>query len=213
VRRFVFASTCSNYRRLADGQVPIDERGTLAPVSLYARQKTGVEHSLLNGGAGSMEVVCLRFATLYGVAPRMRFDLTVNEFTRDLWAGRHLEVFGEQFWRPYVHVRDAAHALRLVLQAPGEDVAGEVFNVGRTDENYRKRDLVELIRAQTDRGSVSFVERTEDPRDYRVSFEKIARVLRFRPESRVADGIAEIIAALDERRFSDPFGPAHSNIP
>jgi nucleoside-diphosphate-sugar epimerase len=143
----------------------------------------------------------------------MRFDLTVNEFTRDLWAGRHLEVFGEQFWRPYVHVRDAAHALRLVLQAPGEDVAGEVFNVGRTDENYRKRDLVELIRAQTDRGSVSFVERTEDPRDYRVSFEKIARVLRFRPESRVADGIAEIIAALDERRFSDPFGPAHSNIP
>ena len=61
---------------------------------------------------------CLRFATVYGVAPRMRFDLTVNEFTRDLWAGPPLEVFGEQFWRPYVHVRDAARAVRLVLEAP-----------------------------------------------------------------------------------------------
>ena len=212
-RRFVFASTCSNYGRLADPTVPIDERGALAPVSLYARQKTGLEQALLNGGQDRMEVVCLRFATLYGVAPRMRFDLTVNEFTRDLWAARHLEVFGEQFWRPYVHVRDAARALRLVLEAPAEDVAGAVFNVGRTGENYRKRDIVELIRAQTRRGSVSFVERKEDPRDYKVSFEKIAGVLGFQPEMTVADGVAEIIAALDERRFPDPFGPAHTNIP
>jgi len=213
VRRFVFASTCSNYGRLADPTVPIDERGALAPVSLYARQKAGVEAALLNGAQGPIDVICLRFATLYGVAPRMRFDLTVNEFTRDLWADRDLQVFGEQFWRPYVHVRDAARALRLVLEAPREDVAGEVFNVGRTGENYRKRDLVELIRSQTDRGSVSFVERTEDPRDYKVSFDKIARVLGFHPEMRVADGVAEIIAALDERRFPDPFGPGHTNIP
>ena len=81
-------------------------------------------------------------------APRMRFDLTVNEFTRDLWADRHLEVFGEQFWRPYVHVRDAARAVRTVLDAPPRPVAGEVFNVGRSGENYRKLDLVELIPAQ-----------------------------------------------------------------
>ncbi len=213
VRRFVFASTCSNYGRLADPTVPIDEDGELAPVSLYARQKVAIERALLNGSPDPMEVACLRFATLYGVAPRMRFDLTVNEFTRDLWSGRRLEVFGEQFWRPYVHVRDAARGLRVVLDAPGEDVAGKVFNVGRSGENYRKLDLVDLIRSQTDRGTVSFVHRSEDPRDYKVSFDKIARVLGFRPAMTVADGVAEIIAGLKAGRFADPFGPAHTNIP
>jgi nucleoside-diphosphate-sugar epimerase len=213
VRRFVFASTCSNYGRLADPTVPIDEDGALAPVSLYARQKVAVERALLNGAQAPMEATCLRFATLYGVAPRMRFDLTVNEFTRDLWSDRHLEVFGEQFWRPYVHVRDAARALRLVLDAASEDVAGKVFNVGRSGENYRKLDIVELIRSQTDRGTVSFVRRSEDPRDYQVSFDRIARVLGFRPAMTVADGVAEIIAVLDARRFPDPFGPGHTNIP
>jgi nucleoside-diphosphate-sugar epimerase len=213
VRRFVFASTCSNYGRLADPAVPIDEDGALAPISLYARQKVAIERALLNGGHAPMEVTCLRFATLYGVAPRMRFDLTVNEFTRDLWSDRRLEVFGERFWRPYVHVRDAGRAIRLVLDAPGEDVAGKVFNVGRSDQNYRKLDLVDLIRSQTDRGTVSFVSRSEDPRDYKVSFDRIARVLGFRPAMTVADGVAEIIAALDARRFADPFGPGHTNIP
>jgi nucleoside-diphosphate-sugar epimerase len=213
VRRFVFASTCSNYGRLADPTVPIDEDGELSPVSLYARQKVAIERALLNGGQAPLQVTCLRLATLYGVAPRMRFDLTVNEFTRDLWAGRRLEVFGEQFWRPYVHVRDAGRAIRTVLEAPGELVAGKVFNVGRSGENYRKLDLVELIRSQTDRGTVSFVHRSEDPRDYKVSFDRIAQVLGFRTAMTVADGVAEIMAALDARRFADPFGPGHTNIP
>jgi nucleoside-diphosphate-sugar epimerase len=213
VRRFVFASTCSNYGRLADPTVPIDEDGELAPVSLYARQKVAIERALLDEAQAPLEVTCLRLATLYGVAPRMRFDLTVNEFTRDLWSDRRLEVFGEQFWRPYVHVRDAGRAMRLVLDAPGEQVAGKVFNVGRSGENYRKLDLVEMIRSQTDRGTVSFVHRSEDPRDYKVSFDRIARVLDFRTAMTVADGVAEIIAALDARRFADPFGPGHTNIP
>jgi nucleoside-diphosphate-sugar epimerase len=213
VRRFVFASTCSNYGRLADATVPIAEDGALAPVSLYAEQKVAIERALLNGAQAPMEVTCLRLATLYGVAPRMRFDLTVNEFTRDLWASRRLEVFGEQFWRPYVHVRDAARAIRLVLDAPAEHVAGEVFNVGRIDENYRKVDLVDIIRSQIDRGAVSFVHRDEDPRNYKVSFDKIACVLAFQPAMTVPDGVAEIVAALDSGRFRDPFDGRHRNIP
>ena len=90
VERFVFASTCSNYGRMADPTVPIDESGELSPVSLYAEQKVTMERSLLNGGANGLVPTCLRFATLYGVGRRMRFDLTVNEFTRDLWTGRKL---------------------------------------------------------------------------------------------------------------------------
>ncbi len=89
-------------------------------MSLYAEQKVEIERLLLTGSAnGRPAPTCLRFATIYGVAPRMRFDLTVNEFTRELWADRHLEVFGEQFWRPYVHVRDAGRAIRTVLEAAG----------------------------------------------------------------------------------------------
>lgn len=126
VRRFVFASTCSNYGRMADPTVPIAEDGALTPVSLYAEQKVAVEQHLLAVDRNGPEPICLRFATVYGVAPRMRFDLTVNEFTRDLWADRRLEVFGEQFWRPYVHVRDAARAVGIVLDATGEAIAGQV---------------------------------------------------------------------------------------
>src|SRR4029079_113700 len=123
--------------------VPITEEGELRPVSLYAEQKVGIEKAMLHGDFNGMKPTCLRFATVYGVAPRMRFDLTVNEFTRDLWADRELEVFGEQFWRPSIHVRHSARAVRTVLGAPTDVVAGEVFNAGRSGENYRKLDLVE----------------------------------------------------------------------
>jgi nucleoside-diphosphate-sugar epimerase len=213
VERFVFASTCSNYGRIADPAVPIAEDGALAPVSLYAEQKVAVERALLDDGNAPMQVTCLRLATLYGVAPRMRFDLTVNEFTRDLWDDRGLEVFGERFWRPYVHVRDAARAIRLVLDAPAARVAGDVFNVGRDGENYRKLDLVEIIRSRIGRGSVSFVRRDEDPRDYKVSFAKIAGALPFQPSMTVGDGVAEIAEALDAGRFADPFDARHRNTP
>lgn len=212
VRRFVFASTCSNYGRMADSTVPVDESGALAPVSLYAEHKVTVEKALLSGETNGLEATCLRFATVYGVAPRMRFDLTVNEFTRDLWADRDLEVFGERFWRPYIHVRDVARAVRTVLDSNSELVAREVFNVGRSGENYRKLDLVEEIRRQIDRGRVSYVARDEDPRDYKVSFDKIRSVLGYETTNIVRDGIGELIEQLDAGRFGDPFAPKYRNV-
>jgi nucleoside-diphosphate-sugar epimerase len=208
VQRLVFASTCSNYGRMADPLVPVDETAPLAPVSLYAEQKVAIERELL----ALPHATCLRFATIYGVAERMRFDLTVNEFTRDLWDGRTLDVYGEQFWRPYVHVGDAARALALVLAAPAERVGGRVFNVGHSDENYRKLDLVELIRRRLPEADVRFVQRDEDPRDYRVSFERIRSELGFDPVMRVPDGVAEVLAGLEERSFGDPFDRRFSNV-
>jgi nucleoside-diphosphate-sugar epimerase len=213
VRRLVFASTCSNYGRMADPTVPITEDGVLAPVSLYAEQKVAMEQMILASNGSGPTTTCLRFATVYGVAPRMRFDLTVNEFTRDLWDDRELEVFGEQFWRPYVHVRDAARSVRTVLQSPTERVAREVFNVGRSGENYRKLDLVQEIQRQLERGNVSYVRRDEDPRDYKVSFDKVRAQLGFETTFTVPTGIAEIAAALDEETFGDPYAQHHRNIP
>jgi nucleoside-diphosphate-sugar epimerase len=212
VERFIMASTCSNYGRTADPTVPIDERGVLAPVSLYAEQKVAVEQHLLSLDPPPFTLTCLRFATVYGVAPRMRFDLTVNEFTRDLWADRRLEVFGERFWRPYVHVRDAARAVRMVREAGIGLVAQQVFNVGDSGENYRKLDLVQEIRRQVDRGEVVFVHRDEDPRDYRVAFDKIERTLGFAVAMRVPGGITEIVDTLDSGRFPDPFAASYRNI-
>ena len=213
VEKLVFASTCSNYGRMADPTVPITEDGELSPVSLYAEQKVGIERALLDGEFGDLRPTCLRFATVYGAAPRMRFDLTVNEFTRDLWADRELEVFGEQFWRPYIHVRDAGRAVRAVLDADAQEVEHEVFNAGRSGENYRKLDLVEEIGRQTPNGNVSFVKRDEDPRDYKVSFDKIRATLGFETEMTVPDGIGEILTALEEGRFGDPFDGRYRNIP
>jgi len=213
VERLVFASTCSNYGRMADPSAPITEEGELRPVSLYAEQKVAMEQLILSGGENGTQPTCLRFATVYGVGRRMRFDLTVNEFTRDLWEDRELEVFGEQFWRPYVHVRDAARSVLTALEAPPEKVAGKVFNVGRSGENYRKLDLVHEIQKQTDRGSVSYVRREEDPRDYKVSFEKIRLQLGFQTLMTVPDGIAEVIAALEAGAFGDPYDSRYKNVP
>jgi nucleoside-diphosphate-sugar epimerase len=211
VGRLIFASTCSNYGRMSDPTTALDESAPLRPVSLYARQKVAIETELLADRDGGPATTCLRFATVYGASRRMRFDLTVNEFTRDLWARRTLEVFGEQFWRPYVHVRDAARAVALMLERPAQDVAGRVFNVGHSDENYTKRQLVERIVGRLGGGDVRYVRRDEDPRDYRVSFARIASELGYVPRMRVAGGIDEVVAGLEERRFGDPFAAEHSN--
>jgi nucleoside-diphosphate-sugar epimerase len=192
VARFIFASTCSNYGRMPDSHEFVDETSALAPVSLYAETKVAVERALFDRRGGGMAVTALRFATVFGVSPRMRFDLTVNEFTRSMLLDRHLVVFGEQFWRPYVHVRDVARAVALVLAAPADRVEGDVFNVGDTEQNFQKQQLVELIRPHAPDAAVEYVHRDEDPRDYRVSFGKIQRRLGFRITIPVAEGIAEV---------------------
>lgn len=193
LRRFVFASTCSNYGKMKDPKQFVDEQSELRPVSLYAETKVAVEKCLLE--STGMDGWCptpLRFATVFGVSPRMRFDLTVNEFTMELITRKHLVVFGEQFWRPYVHVFDAARAIALVLSSPVETVAGRVFNVGSTDQNLQKQQIVDLIRPEAPDAVVEFVHKNEDPRDYRVSFQRIATELGYETTRSVEHGIIEV---------------------
>jgi nucleoside-diphosphate-sugar epimerase len=193
VERFLFASTCSNYGKMKDADRYVDEESELSPVSLYAETKVAVETALLQGGKSpDWSPTPLRFATIFGVSPRMRFDLTVNEFTMEMVTKKPLVVFGEQFWRPYVHVRDAALAIKLVLGSPTAKVAGQVFNVGSTDQNFQKQQLVELIRPYAADAAVDFVHKNEDPRDYRVSFARIRDRLGFQITRTVAQGIEEI---------------------
>jgi nucleoside-diphosphate-sugar epimerase len=211
VSRCVFASTCSNYGRMADPESYVDEESVLAPVSHYAETKVAVERWLLEGDYNGMCATPLRFATVYGVSPRMRFDLTVNEFTMELITAGHLVIFGEQFWRPYIHVADAARAIELVLQAPAARVQRRVFNVGNTAENYRKGDLVELIRGHADLATVEYVERLEDPRDYRVCFTRMRTELGFETTHTVQDGIDEVARLVRSRAIPDPHAARYRN--
>jgi len=211
VERCLFASTCSNYGKMADSSVYATEEFDLQPVSLYAETKVGAELEVLGRSDDSLVTACLRLATVYGVSPRMRFDLTVNEFTREVALGAELLVFGEQFWRPYVHVRDAARALCRALEAPAADIRGEVFNVGSTAENYRKLDIVELLTERVPTAQIAFVHKDEDPRDYRVSFEKVKEQLGFAAERTVSTGIDEIMALLGSGLIADPYAPAYQN--
>lgn len=212
VQRLAFASTCSNYGRMRDTSVLATEDHELRPVSLYAESKVAVERALLAEPHAPLACSVLRLSTLYGLSPRMRFDLTVNEFTMELFVRRKLVVFGEQFWRPYVHVRDAARAFAMVLEAAPETVAGQVFNVGDTKENYRKADLLELMSERIPGADVQRVHKAEDPRDYRVSFERIQERLGFCITRRVSDGIDEMIAALESGLIENPADPAHYNV-
>jgi nucleoside-diphosphate-sugar epimerase len=207
--RFIMASTCSNYG-LLNGDTLADETAELNPVSVYAETKVAAEAEVL-GRQNGLATTCLRFATVYGTSPRMRFDLTVNEFTRDLAIRNELVVFGEQFWRPYVHVRDAARAIVDVLDGPKEASAGEVYNVGDTRENYQKLHIVDLLRERFPAGDVQFVHRDEDPRNYRVSFKKFEESFGFKAERSVADGIDEVLRLLRSGLVGDPYAPSYSN--
>ena len=212
VSRFLFASTCSNYGRM-DGEAQlVDETSELRPISLYAETKVAVEEAVLDwGDSETFSCSVLRMATVFGVSPRMRFDLTVNEFAMEMLLNGHLVVFGEQFWRPYVHVRDVARAMSLVLDSPKHKVAGEVFNVGSTEQNYQKQQLVELIRPHAPSATIEYVNIDEDPRDYRVSFSKINEQLGFKITRTVEDGIAEVADLIRNKIITDFKNPVYRN--
>lgn len=217
VERFIFASTCSNYGRMSDPDALLDETSALRPLSLYAETKVAFEQMLLDAasapatsGDGFCPVV-LRFATIFGVSPRMRFDLTVNEFTRDMLTRRRLIVFGEQFWRPYVHVRDAACAIHLALTSPAALVRGQVFNVGSSQQNFQKQQIVDLIRRQAPDAIVEYVHIDDDPRDYRVSFAKIQDRLAFHTTMSVEHGVAEVARLVQQGVLSDTADASYRN--
>jgi len=208
ISRFVFTSTCSNYG-IHESSTLATEDSVLNPQSLYARTKIAVEeYALGRTGAMSSAATVLRIATAYGLSPRMRFDLTVSQFARELAAGRPLEVYDAETWRPYCHIRDIAKAVMTVLTAPEADVRGEVFNVGDTSQQFTKRMIVEEVCKHLGDVSVSYKEGDSDPRNYRVSFDKIAHRLGFRCDHTVQDYLARLTPAVQAGVFpeTDPSG-------
>ena len=215
VSKFIFASTCSNYGKMDDPAAYVDEDSKLAPVSLYAELKVKFEKYMLSDikRTDNFSPTSLRFSTVYGLSPRMRFDLTVNEFTKDLTLGKELVIFGEQFWRPYCHVKDFSNAFITVLNSPNQKVAYNVFNVGDTKENYTKQMLVDEIKKVLPNSKIKYVAKDDDPRDYRVNCDKIKNELGFKISMTVPDGIKEIKLIVEEKLIKDPENQKYYNIP
>ncbi|MEL7001535.1 MAG: NAD(P)-dependent oxidoreductase [Bacteroidota bacterium] len=203
INKLIFISTCSNYGLIKDDELA-NEEFELNPLSLYAKAKVGAEHHLLSKkDSVDYSGVILRFATAFGLSPRMRFDLTVSEFVRDLYFGEELLVFDEHTWRPYCHVRDFARLIDLVIDAPKDKVNFEVFNAGGDVNNFTKKMIVEAIQELIPEAKIKYGANGSDPRNYKVSFNKVKEILNFEPQFKVTDGIKELIAAMKVGVFSD----------
>jgi nucleoside-diphosphate-sugar epimerase len=201
--KVIFVSTCSNYGLVPEG-LTADEAFELKPLSPYAVAKVAMEDHLLGiKDRIDYHPVILRFATAFGLSPRMRFDLTVSEFTREMFLGRELLVFDAETWRPYCHVRDFGRLMRLVLEAPLEAVDGEVFNAGDDVNNYTKKMIVDELCTRLPHAPVTFQQHGSDPRNYRVNFAKVRERLGFESEVTVPQGIDELLAALRAGLFRD----------
>ena len=193
IEKLIFVSTCSNYG-LSETDLPLNEESELKPISLYAKHKVEVEKYILSlKNNQDFSPTILRFSTAFGLSPRMRFDLTINQFTKSIFCKEALEVFDSNTWRPYCHVKDFGIALEKVLEADKKITDFQVFNVGGDDNNFTKKQIVKQIFKFIPGEKVTFTEKKRDPRNYKVNFSKINKILNFKIKYNVNDGIKEMI--------------------
>jgi nucleoside-diphosphate-sugar epimerase len=212
VGRCVFASTYSNYGLSTDGK-PVTEESPLNPQSLYAETKIAAEEYLLGQKDAPTAPLSFRFATLYGISPRTRFDLIVNQFVLDAFTRRELIIYQRGYSRSFVHVFDTVRGIILGLKAPQENVRGQVFNLGTPEGNYTKDEIVGLVLKRIPETVVEYKDLTfgGDMRDITVSFEKIRRVLGFETTLNVDDGVREVLYALKSGLIRDPLDERYRN--
>jgi nucleoside-diphosphate-sugar epimerase len=208
IERFLFASSCSVYG--ASDSVT-DERSETQPISLYAETKLQSEGVLLEARSRSFHPTVLRFATVFGLAPRPRFDLVVNLLTAKAIQDGVITVYNGDQWRPFIHVRDVAAAIVDVFAAPLASVTGEIFNVGDDTLNYTLAQVAEKIREHIPQTRVEYVENA-DRRNYRVSFKKIRDCIGYTAKLSVDDGILEIKRAFERGVIQNYRQPFYSNV-
>lgn len=210
--RFVFASTYSNYGLSPDGK-PVTEDAPLNPQSLYAETKIASEQYLLSQKDAPCAPLIFRFATLYGISPRTRFDLIVNQFVLDAYIKRELVIYQRGYSRSFVHVKDVVSGIMLGMDMPDGKVRGQVYNLGSDDGNHTKDEIVALVLKYLPGTAVSYKDLTfgGDMRDITVSFEKVQRELGFRTTLTVDDGVREVLYALHSGLIRDPHDERYRN--
>ncbi len=212
VERFMFSSTYSNYGLSPEGK-PVTEESPLNPQSLYAETKIAAEEFLLSQKEAACAPLIFRFATLYGISPRTRFDLIVNQFVLEAFTKRELIIYQRGSSRSFVHIRDGVRGVIMGLEAERSKICGEVFNLGTDEGNYSKDDIVRLILKRMPETVVEYKNLTfgGDMRDIAVSFAKIKKVLGFDTTLDVDDGIREVLFALKAGVIRDPDDEKYRN--
>jgi nucleoside-diphosphate-sugar epimerase len=200
IRRFVFASTCSVYG--VGKQDILDEESEVNPVSLYAETRLYGERGILSLADKNFSPVLLRLGTLFGLSPRMRFDIIINYLTQKAEKEKKISIFGGEQWRPLLHVEDAARAFQVAMESPIEKVENQIFNVGLI--NMQIKDIGKTIQDNIPGTKLELIEKLSDKRSYNVKFDKIKETLNFQAERSIESGILEISKALRDGVITDP---------
>ena len=212
VDRFVFASTYSNYGLSENGK-PVTEESPLKPQSLYAETKIASEEFLLSQKDSTCAPLLFRFATLYGISPRTRFDLIVNQFVLDAFTKHELIIYQRGYSRSFVHIRDVVRGVIMGLEAERSRIQGQIFNLGTDEGNYSKDEIVQLVLKRLPQTVVEYKDLTfgGDMRDITVSFAKIKNVLGFHTTLDVNDGVREVLFALKSGIIQNPMDIHYRN--
>ena len=210
--RFVFASTYSNYGLSADGK-PVTEESPLNPQSLYAETKIAAEEYLLSQKGSTCAPLIFRLATLYGISPRTRFDLIINQFVLDAYSHRELIIYQRGYSRSFVHVQDVVRGITMGIEASEKKASGHIYNLGTEMGNYTKDEIVGLVVKRLPETVVTYKDLTfgGDMRDITVSFEKIRRVLGFQASLTADDGVREVVHALRTGLIRNPHDERYRN--
>jgi nucleoside-diphosphate-sugar epimerase len=212
ISRFLFSSTYSNYGRSPSGG-KVTEDTPLNPQSLYAETKAAAEEFLLEHSAAECAPVIFRLSTVYGLSPRPRFDVIVNQFVWEAFRKHQLMIYQRGYSRSFIHIDDAVRGLILGLEAPEDQVRGEVYNLGSPEGNLTKDQVVALILKRLPETEVRYKDITfgGDMRDLSVSFDKVYRELGFQAQKTVDDGIREVLTAIQQGIITDPASRNYRN--
>jgi len=210
--RFVFSSTYSNYDLSRDDK-PVTETSLLNPQSLYAETKIAAEEYLMAQKDSPCAPLIFRLASLYGISPRTRFDLIVNQFVLDAYTRRELIIYQRGYSRSFIHVRDVVSGIILGLEAPLDKVNQRIYNLGSVKGNYTKDEIVGLVIKRLPDTVVTYKDLTfgGDSRDIAVSFDHIQRELGFAPTLTVDDGVREIVRVLRDGIIRHPQDEKYTN--
>lgn len=207
IKKYIFVSTCSNYG-INTSDEDATEEANVNPLSLYADTKINAEKYILSLTSSSFSPTIVRFATVFGLSPRMRFDLLVSEFTKQAFLLKEVTVYKPEVFRPLIHVYDAANALFL-LSKTSNKIKAEIFNIGYG--NFQKMEIIEKIISKIPSTKVNTLKGTGDNRNYRVSFKKIEKNLGFTAKYSLDYGIEELLQALKWGVFINPGDIRYTN--